>query len=86
MESIRDKKVLLCDTNPFRLAWLCYHARNNDVYCQARQIGNASVTDQSLPFLEIPRIESIDFVVSHSGIVSPKRLDHRGISDNGTVH
>ncbi len=72
LESIRDKKVLLCDANPFRLAWLCYHARNNDVYCQARQIGNASVTDQSLPFLDIPRIESIDFVVSPNRIVNTR--------------
>jgi hypothetical protein len=72
LESIRDKKVLLWDTNPFRLAWLCYHARKNDVYCHARQIGNASVTDQSLPFLDIPRIESIDFVVSRDRIVNTR--------------
>jgi hypothetical protein len=85
LELIRDKKVLLCDTNPFRLAWLCYHARKNNVYCQARQIGNASVTDQSLPFLDIPKIGSIDFVVSHDGIVSTKQLDHRGINDNVTA-
>ena len=89
LENIRDKNVLLLDTDPFRLAWLCYHARMNDVYCHATQIGNASVTDQSLPFLDIPRTESIDFVVSRDRIVSTKSAGSSGINgndDNVTAH
>ena len=42
------------------------------MYCSATQIGNASVIGQSLPFLDIPRIESIDFVVSRDGIVNTR--------------
>ena len=75
LESLRGKKVLLCDNNPFRLAWLCYHARKNDVYCRATQIGNAPVVDRSLRFLDIPRIESIDFVVTHDRIASTKSAE-----------
>jgi hypothetical protein len=78
LESLKDKKVLICDNDPFRVAWFCYHARKNDVYCGATQIGYASVIGQSLPFSDIPRIESIDFVVSRDGIVSTKRAGSSG--------
>jgi hypothetical protein len=78
LESLRDKKVLISDNDPFRVAWFCYHARKNDVYCSATQIGNASVIGQSLPFLDIPRIESIDFVVSRDRIVNTKSAGSSG--------
>jgi hypothetical protein len=86
LESLRDRKVLICDNDPFRLAWFCYHARKNDVYCSATQIGNASVIDQSLPFLDIPKMENIDWVVSRDGIVSTKRAGSSGINDSVTAH
>jgi hypothetical protein len=78
LESLRDEKVLLCEGDPVRLAWLCYHARKNNVYCQTTQIGNAAVLGQSLPFLDIPRIEDIDFVATRDRIANAKSVGSSG--------
>jgi len=78
LENLRDKTVLICDNDPYRLAWFCYHARKNGVYCSATQIGNVSVIGQSLPFLDIPRTENIDFVVTRDRIVDTKSAGSSG--------
>jgi hypothetical protein len=78
LENLRDKTVLICDNDPYRVAWFCYHARKNSVYCSATQIGNVSVIGQSLPFLDIPRTENIDFVVTRDRIVDTKSAGSSG--------
>ena len=36
LEEIKNKRVLVFETHPLLTAWLCYHARHNDVYFDAQ--------------------------------------------------
>lgn len=76
LERIKNKKVLLFDTDQYILGWLCYHARNNDVYCDARAIGNATLL-RPFPFSAIPKLDGFDLVVSRDQIIDPKATDTR---------
>jgi hypothetical protein len=64
--------VLVFETNP----WLCYHARNNDVYFDGRLISDSPVPP-SLPFSKIPDLAKVDFVGTRDRIID---LRHPSVS------
>jgi hypothetical protein len=52
LEEIKNQRLLVFETHPLLTAWLCYHARHNDVYFDGRLISDSPVP-QSLPFSKI---------------------------------
>ncbi len=74
LELVKNRKVLLFEMDRYILGWLCYHARNNDVYCDARAIGTMDLL-QSFPFSVVPKLDSVDLVVSRDRIIDPKTAD-----------
>jgi hypothetical protein len=72
LEGIKNEKVLLFEGDRFLLAWLCYHARNADVYCDARFIGEATTVNQSFAFSKVPPLDTIDLFVSRDRVVDAK--------------
>jgi hypothetical protein len=52
-------------------AWLCYHARHNEVYFDGRLVSD-SIILQGLPFSNIPDLENVDFVVTDDRILDLK--------------
>jgi len=68
LEEIKNKRVLVFETHPLLTAWLCYHARQNDVYFNGRSISDSSVP-QIASFSKIPDLENIDFVATRDRIV-----------------
>ena len=71
LELVKNRKVLLFDLDRYILGWLCYHARNNDVYCDARSIGSVDLL-KTFPFSVVPKLDSLDLVVSRDRIIDPK--------------
>jgi hypothetical protein len=71
LELANNREVLLFDTNRYILGWLCYHARNNDVYCDARAIGTVDLL-RPFSFSVVPKLDSLDLVVSRDRIIDPK--------------
>jgi hypothetical protein len=67
LEKVKNKRVLVFETHPLLTAWLCYHARHNDVYFDGRLISDSAVPP-SLPFSKIPDLENIDFVATRDRI------------------
>jgi hypothetical protein len=72
LEEVKNKKILLFEADRFLVAWLCYHARNADTYCDARFIGDVATINQSFLFLSTPRLETVDLFVSRDRIVDTK--------------
>jgi hypothetical protein len=68
LEKIKNKRVLVFETLPLLTPWLCYHARHNDVYFDARLISESSFPDLD-PFAKIPDLVNVDFVVTRDQIV-----------------
>jgi hypothetical protein len=68
LEKIKNKRVLVFETLPLLTPWLCYHARHNDVYFDARLISESSFPDLD-PFSQIPDLVNVDFVVTRDRIV-----------------
>jgi len=72
LEAVKTKKVLLFETNRALFFWLCYHARNNDVFTIFdQQIFLRSQTEK-YAFSEIPKFEDVDLVVTHNQIIDTK--------------
>ena len=68
LEKIKNKRVLVFETDSFLTPWLCYHARHNDVYFDNRAISDGPVPSFS-PFSKIPDIANVDLVVTRDRIV-----------------
>jgi hypothetical protein len=68
LEKMKDKRVLVFETHPLLTAWLCYHARHNDVYFDGRLLSDSPISP-SLPFSKIPDLENIDFAVTRDRIL-----------------
>ena len=68
LEEMKNKRVLVFETHPLLTAWLCYHARHNDVYFDGRSISDSPVPP-SLPFSKVPDLENVDFVATRDRIV-----------------
>jgi hypothetical protein len=73
LEGIKNKKVLLFETNRMLFFWLCYHARNNNVFSILDPTEIFIVRhEEKYPFCELPKLEDIDLVVTHNQIIDPK--------------
>jgi len=68
LERMKNKRVLVFETHPLLTAWLCYHARHNDVYFDGRMISDQPVPLLA-PFSKVPDFGSIDFVATRDRIV-----------------
>jgi hypothetical protein len=68
LEQMRDKRVFVFETHPLLTAWLCYHARHNEVYFDGRLISDSPVPP-GLPFAKIPDLENLDFIATREQIV-----------------
>jgi hypothetical protein len=68
LEEIKNKRVLIFETHPLLDAWLCYHARHNDVYFDGRRISDAAVPP-GLSFSKIPNLENIDLVATSDQLI-----------------
>jgi hypothetical protein len=71
LEEINKKRVLVFETHPLLSAWLCYHARHNEVYFDGRLLSDSPIP-ASLPFSKIPDLKNIDFVVTRDRILDLK--------------
>jgi hypothetical protein len=72
LESVKNKRVLLFEADRFLAAWLCYHARGADAYCDAQSIGDAATVNQSFAFSKVPRLDTLDLFVSRDRVVDTK--------------
>jgi hypothetical protein len=68
LEAIKNKRVLVFETQPLLTPWLCYHARHNDVYFDGRFLSDQPVP-AGAPFSKVPDLENIDLVVTRDRIV-----------------
>jgi hypothetical protein len=68
LEKIKNKRVLVFETNPLLTPWLCYHARHNNVYFDGRLISDSPVPP-SLPFSKVPNLDNVDLVATRDRIV-----------------
>jgi hypothetical protein len=65
---MKNKRVLVFETHPLLSAWLCYHARHNDVYFDGRAISDSPIPP-GLPFSKVQDLETVDFVATRDQIV-----------------
>jgi hypothetical protein len=68
LEEMKNKRVLVFESHPLLAAWLCYHARHNDVYFDGRLISDSPVPP-NLRFSKIPDLENLDLVATPDRIV-----------------
>jgi hypothetical protein len=68
LEQMKNQRVFVFETHPLLAAWLCYHARHNDVYLDGRLISDSPVPP-GLPFSKIPDLNNLDFVATRDQIV-----------------
>jgi hypothetical protein len=69
LEEVKDQRVLVFESNPLLSAWLCYHARKNQVYFTGRNMGDSSVP-AVIAFSLVPDLDKIDFVVTRDRLVN----------------
>jgi hypothetical protein len=73
LEGVKNKKLLIFETDRSLFLWLCYHARNNDVFTILDPgrilIGSGSL---KLAFCEIPKLQDVDLVVMRNQIIDAK--------------
>ena len=58
LEEMKNKRVLVFETHPLLSAWLCYHARHNDVYFDGRAISDSPIPP-GLPFSKVQDLETV---------------------------
>jgi len=68
LEGIKNKRVLVFETHPLLTAWLCYHARHNEVYFDGRLMSDSPVP-QVASFSKVPDLTDVDFVATRDQIV-----------------
>jgi hypothetical protein len=68
LEGMKNKRVVVFETNPWLTRWLCYHARHNNVYFDRRFIIDASVPPFA-PFLQVPDLATVDFIATRDRVV-----------------
>jgi hypothetical protein len=67
LEKLKEKRVVVFETQPLLAAWLCYHARHNDVYFDGRLLSDSSIPP-GLSFSELPDLAKVDFVATRERI------------------
>jgi hypothetical protein len=68
LEEIKNSRIFIFETHPLLAAWLCYHARHNDVYFDGRLISDSPVPP-NLPLSKVPDLENVDFVATRDRIL-----------------
>jgi hypothetical protein len=68
LEAMKNERVLVFESHPLLTAWLCYHARHNDVHFSGRFISDSSVPPLS-SFANVPDLRKVDFVATRDRIV-----------------
>jgi hypothetical protein len=71
LEEIRNKRVLVFENHPLLTAWLCYHARHNDVYYDGQVISDSPVPPAA-SFSKLPDLGNVDLVATRDRIVDPR--------------
>jgi hypothetical protein len=71
LEKIKNKRVLVFETHPLLTAWLCYHARHNNVYFNGRMLSDSPVP-QVASFAKVPDLADIDLVATRDRMVDLK--------------
>ncbi len=69
LEAMKSTRVFVFDTHPLLAAWLCYHARHNDVYFDGRLISDSAIPP-GLSFSKVPDLENVDFVATRDQLVN----------------
>jgi hypothetical protein len=72
LQGIRNQRVFVFETNPLLTPWLCYHARQNDVYYDGRLISDSAVPP-GLAFSIVPDLANLDFIATRTRIVDLKK-------------
>jgi hypothetical protein len=68
LEKIKNKRVFVFENDPLLNAWLCYHARANDVYFDSRFMGDSVILPLA-PFSKTPDLANVDFVATRDRLV-----------------
>ena len=68
LERIKGKRVFVFENDPLLNAWLCYHARHNDVFIDSRFIGQSAAPPLAR-FSKIPDLANVDFVATGDRLV-----------------
>jgi hypothetical protein len=68
LEKIKNRRILIFETDPLLTAWLCYRARRNDVYLDDRFI-SISPVPADFPFSKVPDLANVDLVATRDRIV-----------------
>ena len=68
LEGIKNKRVFVFENDTMLNAWLCYHARHNDVFFDGRFIGQTAAPPLA-PFSKTPDLANVDFVATCDRLV-----------------
>jgi hypothetical protein len=68
LEGIKNKRVFVFENDTMLNAWLCYHARHNDVFFDGRFIGQSAAPPLA-PFSKTPDLANLDFVATSDRLV-----------------
>ncbi len=69
LEKIKNRRLLIFETHPLLAAWLCYHARHNEVYFDGPWMSDSPMP-ALLPFSKVPDLAGIDLVVTRDRIAN----------------
>jgi hypothetical protein len=67
LETIKKRRVFIFETHPLLAAWLCYHARHNEVYFDGQCISDSPIPTR-LAFSNVPDLADIDLVATRDQI------------------
>jgi len=73
LEQIKNKRVLVFETDSYLTPWLCYHARHSDVYFDNRPISDGPNPSFSRPVM-VPDLANVDLVATRDRIVDLRAL------------
>ena len=71
LETLKNRRVFIFETHPLLAAWLCYHARHNEVYFDGQWICDSLVPSR-LAFTKVPDLADIDLVATRDRLVNWK--------------
>jgi hypothetical protein len=69
LETIKNRRVFIFETHPLLAAWLCYHARHNEVYFDGQWISDSTIPAH-LAFSIVPDLADVDLVATRDQITN----------------
>jgi hypothetical protein len=69
LETIKNRRVFIFETHPLLAAWLCYHARHNEVHFDGQWISDSPVPAH-LAFSKVPDLAGLDLVATRDQITN----------------